>query len=359
MDSGNLSSTPDKLDLITSVYAELGYDAIGIGAMDDRLGDQYYSQVAAKKLTVLDARPGARDCTVRYVIKDVGGVKVGVVSFGGVTLAPGQNQYELRRSLYAAYKEARDGSDILILLDQSNIANQEWLERNAARLGAPDIIIGGIANAAMSQERVIGRTHIVPTFTQSRALGVVDVEFTPGQDPVMVWRKVPLGPDVPEDESIAKRVDEMMLEIRKKAGVVVSAAEGAYTPGQHNPNSYYPPLTCKACHIEQYEDWTRTRHAHAISTLLDARRAIPECLECHSEMWRRAKRIVLPQEGIGGVECATCHFDSLPHGMERRDSGVRVKVNPRLCIECHTSMHSPNYDEATYLPKVSHLNSGQ
>lgn len=360
VDSGNLSPTADKLDLITSLYSEMGYDAIGIGAMDDRIGDHYYTHVAAKKLTVLDARPGARDFTVPYLIKDVGGVKVGVVSFGAVTFNPGQEQHELRTALYSAFKTAREKSDILILLDQSNIANQEWLERNASRLGAPDIIIGGVANTSIVQERVIGRTRVMPTFTQCRALGVVDVEIAPAQDPVFSWRKVALTEaGVPANEDVARRIDELMLEIKKKAGVVVSASQGVHTPAQHTANSYYPPLVCKGCHIEQYDDWKKTEHAHAITTLLDARRAIPECLECHSEMFRRSRRIVLPNDGIGGVECATCHFDSLPHGMERKTSGVRVKVDPKLCLDCHTNVRSPDYDEATYMPRVSHLKAGR
>ena len=55
-----------------------------------------------------------------------------------------------------------------------------------------------------------------------------------------------------------------------------------------------------------------------------------------------------------GVECATCHMKSLPHNMDRKNSSIRVKVDPKLCLDCHTKDRSPSYNVKTYFPKVVH-----
>jgi hypothetical protein len=60
VESGNLSDLPEKLDLVTSVLSELHYDAIGIGATDLSMSEEFFKRVSANKLTVLDASAGSR-----------------------------------------------------------------------------------------------------------------------------------------------------------------------------------------------------------------------------------------------------------------------------------------------------------
>ncbi len=130
------------------------------------------------------------------------------------------------------------------------------------------------------------------------------------------------------------------------AGTVQAAAAGG--------KPYYPPSLCRTCHMKEYEDWKTTKHALAIKTLLDEQRAIPECLKCHSEQFRRLQRVTFSPDRLGGVECATCHMNSLPHGLERKGTTAKVKVDPKGCIECHDRENSPNYDEKSYIARVSH-----
>ncbi|MCX8053544.1 MAG: cytochrome c family protein, partial [Armatimonadetes bacterium] len=115
------------------------------------------------------------------------------------------------------------------------------------------------------------------------------------------------------------------------------------------------PLMCISCHPKEYEDWAKTKHAQAVATLNREQRMIPECLKCHSELYRRLNRVSNSFDQPGGVECATCHFGSLPHGVERKNVTTRVKVDPKICTECHTKQWSPNYEEKSYMARVSHL----
>ena len=158
-----------------------------------------------------------------------------------------------------------------------------------------------------------------------------------------------------EDEATAKQVAQYDKAHNAPAGMVVASQPGSgqiITTAAGTP--YYPPALCKTCHEKQYDDWKSSKHAQAIKTLVDGQKVVPECLSCHAEMFRRTQRVNLPYDGIGGVECATCHINSLPHGMERAGVVAKSKVDPKICLDCHTKDRSPDYDEKTYLPMVAH-----
>lgn len=331
----------------------LKYDAVGLGNADVQLGQEFFAKAKANKLTVLDASPFADKSAVPYIIRDVGGVKVGVISFGMLPPDAKVNEYELRKSRFIAYKEVRAKCDVLILLDESNTATEEWLKRNSERLGAPDIVLGGAQRAALRTEQVVGTTHVMPSMIQAKEMGVVDVEFTAGQPLKMTAARVDLDETFPEDESVSKRVGEAILATGGVATVPSAILTNAAQPA--NPvKPYYSPLHCKFCHEKQYNDWAQTKHAKALKALVAEKRTTPDCLPCHSEVFRVSQRYI-PMEGdAGGVECATCHVKSLPHGLDRRNVAQRIKVDPKLCVECHTQDRSPAYDEKTYFPKVVH-----
>ena len=329
--------------------SDLHYDAVGIGEQDLRQSSEFFTQTSKHKLTVLDASAGAQQSTLPYIVKNVDGVKVGVISFGAVPARADMNEYTRRKALYAAFKAARAASDILIVLDQANLATRDWVERNGKRLGAPDVVIGGSRRAYTALDEVVGKTHLVQTSIKAVHVGVVDVEIAQGQEPSFKVQRILLEPAIGEDQAITKRVKAFLVSIAQPA---------AGTPTQPVVSSTAThPLMCLTCHSEQYNDWAASKHARAIKTLVDQDRVRPECMNCHSEIFRRAQLIRIPPDGVGGVDCVTCHSASMPHGGERRASGLRVKVDPKTCIECHTPERSAAYEEGSYMAKVSHRNA--
>ena len=356
VESGNLSNMPDRVGLVASVLSGLRYDAVGIGETDLRTsGEEFFKKTAENKLTVLDASPEPRKSTLRYLVKSVDGVRVGVISFGFVPDDANVNEYARRKALYAAFKAVREKSDILVVLDQANVVNRDWIERNEKRLGAPDIVIGGGMRQYLAQAEVVGKTYIVPTSMQGKHVGVVDVEFSAGQQPKFTLQKIALEANVVEDEAVKKQVKEFMGKGRPQ--IVNAEPKPPVVQQAVNPNAkpYYPSALCKTCHVKEYEDWRTTEHASAIATLTSEQRMIPECLKCHSEMFRRLERVTVMPKGEGGVECATCHMGSLPHGLERKNVTAKTKVDPKMCVECHDKQWSPKYEEKSYVAKISHF----
>lgn len=342
--------------MITDIYSRLKYDAIGLGVNDVRLKDTYYEQVDAKKLTILDASPSARESSKPYIIKNIGGVKVGVISFGA--LSGKDDEYQLKKSLYTAYKHARDESEILIVLDSSGTINSDWLASTGKRFGEPDIVVPNLNRISITKPEVIGKTHICPIGLQGKQLGVVDVTLSAGQDPEFDIRQLPLDEKFPEDAEVKKLVSKNVEANIVPGQVGIQSPSKVNTthelpPAQRKP--YYPPELCKTCHVEEYKQWAASKHAKAIKTIVDANRTVPECLNCHSEMYRRLGQWVAKEDDMAGVECATCHLDSLPHGLERINVKQKTKVNPAMCLSCHNKERSPNYNEKTYMPKITHV----
>lgn len=372
VDSGNLCDVADKLKVMIPILRDLGYDAVGVGQTDLlAASDLYFEEAARNKLTVLHADPDAPKSCLPYLIKSVNGVKVGIVSFGATVLEENRNEYLFRKSYYNAYKQARDSSDILVVLDQANLINEDWLQRNAKRLGLPDVVIAGMQRVGLAEPQVIGRTMFVPTTDRTRQLGVVDVELVSGQKAKHAWRRVEnywdmranTG-DAAEDDKVRTMLWQFLRpgqEIPKPGETVQpeaskhTTARAPQTPLQTaSGKPYYSPELCKTCHIKQYEDWAKTKHAQAILTLVKENRMQAECIECHSEQYRRTKAVTIPKDNTGGVECATCHMDALPHGLERVAVNPKTRVSAVMCLDCHTKEHSPDYDEQAYFPRVAH-----
>ncbi len=349
VDSGNLADKASKLPLVAKLMTDMRYDAVGVGEVDSGFADDYFKTAAAFGLKIVETGRASNDSAVPYLVKKVDGAKVGVVSFGKVTNGARENESGQQQSFRDAYEKARRQSDILILLDQGGIATKEWLGGEAARVGAPDIVIGGIMNSVMPRERIVGRTHIVPTSVQGKLIGVADVSIVSGQPPTLSVQMVPVDKSVPEDETVRKQIGDFLTTPRHS----MSTALSFQAPQAGEESRYYDPASCKACHPNEYEDWHKTDHAKALKTLKSNDRLIPECLQCHSEEFRQTSRVGTVS-AVAGVECATCHAAALPHGTNGSAPGAARKVDSKICIECHTSERSPDYDVKTYLPMVSH-----
>lgn len=346
LDSGNLSDTASKLPLVAKLMADMHYDAVGVGEVDAGFGDDYFKITGACGLKVVETADTSAHKAKPYLITKMDGIRVGVVSF---RKAP--NGADDRQSLCAAYQQARKRSDILILLDQGGIATREWIEGEAVSLGVPDVVIGGVQNSIMPQEKVIGKTHIVPTSVKGKQVGVIDMEFTRGQPLSLAVRMVTVDKTIPEDQTAKKQISKFLSgPAQSSLGVEL----GSQVVRVANERTYCDSGTCRACHPNEYEDWRKTNHAKAVQTLKSKDRLIPECLQCHSEEFRQAQKANINVANPAGVECATCHASVLPHGADGPPEPSKRRVDQGVCISCHTSDRSPNYNEHLYLPKVSH-----
>ncbi len=345
VDSGNLSDTAAKLPLVAKLMAYMHYDAIGIGGADSGFGDAYFRAVGACGLQIVDASAHGSAKAKPFVIKNIGGVRLGVVSCGD------DDKPNARRAFLNAYQQARARSDVLILLDQGGVATKEWIEGDAARLGPPDIVIAGANNSIMPREEAVGKTHIMPTSVKGKLVGVVDLQVTHGQPLSVSSRMEVVHRAIPADQAAQDQIRKFLSSSAQASASIESVPQVLRVA---NETKYSNAKTCETCHPSEYRDWLKTGHAKAVQTLKSKDRLIPECLQCHSEEYRRTRRAPVGVAGPAGVECATCHASVLPHGADGPPRTSDRKVGLSVCISCHATDRSPRFDQQSYMRAVSH-----
>ena len=112
---------------------------------------------------------------------------------------------------------------------------------------------------------------------------------------------------------------------------------------------YVTAEKCKDCHLDIYESWAKSRHAHAMSTLEKNHQEFdPECVSCHSTgVFARngfTDRKTTPE--LSNVQCEACHGSGVNH-IASPSKGFG-ETGELLCRSCHTEerTHDFNYNEA-------------
>lgn len=189
-----------KLETAARALRYMDYSAVGVGPMDLISGEGYYQSLASGGIPVVQLDLADHDGAKPYIVDEVDGVKVGIISFGAV---PAEERLDLQllKRRYAAYREARRASDVLVLLDQANVVSEVWLDRIGGRFGCPNIVIGGTSRLFMTEPKQIGQTMIVPTSILGRQVGRVDMDLEDSEKK-MKWSRKELDQSVDEDAEV-------------------------------------------------------------------------------------------------------------------------------------------------------------
>lgn len=351
VESGNLAFAVNpaqptaQLEAVAKSLKACNYTAVGVGPTDlQQFGNKFYEVMKKAGVTVVQVDNEQRSDVEPFLIKDVDGVRVGIVSFGAVQ-ADKRNEETLADKRAEALKKVRAQCDILVLLDQGKVATDEWLEKTAPGLGAPDVLIGGCTRTDITDAKSVGETLVVPTSVQGKYVGRIDIEID-GENRKMSFYRQYIDPALQEDAEVAKIVRDYTISqsVQPNNPAVVTGVTAEV---------YYPYTSCAMCHPNEVEQWKGTRHSGALKTLLAKQKAIPDCLPCHSNMYKTQKRIAIGPDATGGIECMACHANVLPHGEENKKKSDTEYIK-KQCANCHTAEKSPGFDINTAYEKVRH-----
>ena len=330
-----------KVRSFAAAMGRLQYDALGLGDLDLALGPETLKRFAeAHDLPLVCANahgPDGRRLFPPYLVVEKGGVRVAFVA----VVSPqsdvlGDRDAVLRRNLVtltdpilevrALLPRMRAESDLVVLLAHAGVHGSPRLADSLA----VDVVFAGHLPAIEPEPRRIGHAIYGSVGAKSDHFGKLTV--TLGDDGSVAdfsGESMELSKDGPEDGDIAAMAAE------------VAALETPAVPS----GTYVGVESCRTCHAEIYDAWSKTAHARAFASLADTEDwENPKCVGCHmtgavDKNWQNP---VAMDPGRLNVQCEECHGPGEAHVA----SPGKIEVDPRRCRVCHDAKNSPGFDYA-------------
>jgi hypothetical protein len=354
VDSGNLADEPAAARLVVEAMAGMGYDAVGLGPLDLQREEVVLREAEAWKLPLIVSNPGER----RFppFVARCRGLRAGEHRVGMVALAPrpdGEPDKDPGAALRPLLVQVRAENDLVILLSQQGRAADEAQVRAQAEEGLIDLLIGNAEAKDLREPLVVGRTWLLPTSEKGYYVGQVEVVWHDGA-PGFSFHRVPLDATVPADPALAARIGQYYAA-QAQALQDASLRDGAAAEvAQWVEDRYAPASRCQPCHARAFEQWQQHRHARAVESLRAKQRLVPECLRCHSELYRRTGKVASNLGSADGVQCSTCHGDGLIHCLLPGPKRIDRAVPTRVCVSCHDAEHDPDFNERAARTALRH-----
>jgi len=215
-----------------------------------------------------------------------------------------------------------------------------------------DLIIDGFKHQASAPPAAINKSTLVYAEDEGRILG--ELRFTVGQGSgdVKPFTHV-LTRNVPDDPEIARFIAKAKVEISDVQHQLAKSNGGAEPLPESN---FITSVNCAPCHQTAFDVWSKSRHAHAIETLVKEKKEFDTvCVTCHVtgsgkpggfvDLYRTAQ--------LANVQCETCHGAGREHRLNPAEAKM-AKVAVENCVVCHTKSNSPEFEFASYWEKVKH-----
>jgi len=350
-----------KAEHIVEVLKTIGIDAINVGEFDLVLGVGYLKELAEKadvafiSANIVDA--GGSAVFPRYVIRDVGGKKIGIFGLMGDTGdMPGKvkeitngeaSVTDVVEAATSVVEELKGKADYIIALTHQ-VANRDWII--ARRVNGVDLVVGGHDKQKTEDALdVDGKSLIVRAGEKGQYLGMLEVDLA---DKSHTNKLVPLGDDIADDPKIKAMItahNDKVFEMYSGEG------EAGVNPAA---NAVLQAEKCGTCHASHLAQWKTTDHAKAYATLFErGRNYDPSCLTCHTVRFEQPGGFNMKDQPMAlvNVQCESCHGDAKDHLASMQPIPTR-KPTVEVCARCHTADRNPNLvpDQKIFLDKIKH-----
>lgn len=400
--AGNFYGTADvfneaKSHFVARMMGWMGYDAVGVGNLDLGFGlDALVSDVQNHGLNVTCANlqprgdrssaaadtPSGRAGLAAaerfgtifppYLVVEKDGVRVGffaVIAPNTVVheSAPAAESDQVeavtwrisdpRAAAAAVVPELRERCDVVVLLAHMDAPDVGAL---AAEVPGIDFIVGGhdTRTIATGEPGRLGEAWFVKATARGQNVGVAVLDLDEEGGVAEVGNRVHfLDNRYADDAEVAEMLDEFDRENRKQQKQLY-AREQLRTSGGVDAStpSYLGVGTCQSCHLEAFEVYRRSKHAHAFATLAEQFvQRDSNCVGCHvtgylepggfSGVRARGARIDLID-----VQCEACHGP----GSEHNRDGSYLERAALSCVTCHTENEDPDFDFDRDWQKIAH-----
>lgn len=186
MIQGNPWASLSRGESVVALMNAMKFDAMTVGNHEFDFGqDVLRKRIAEARFAVLSANLIGLETIKPYVVKNVGGVKVGilgVIAEDTPVLTHPANVMGLtfgtvRDAVQKYLPDVRKKSDIVIVLSHIGYEADRLL---AEQVKGIDFIIGGHSHTRIADPPMVGGTMILQAWEHGKALGVLDISFDNG-----------------------------------------------------------------------------------------------------------------------------------------------------------------------------------
>jgi len=206
-----------RVDLLIQSYNEMGYDVVNMGEKDLMMGFKLLSEMSPKakfpfiSTNLIDKKTG-KPVLKPYVIKEVGGLRIGVLGLlddqFNLTLQekdPGLNIIEPFSALKAAMKGLREYCDLIVVLSQLGELRDQKLARENRDI---HLILGGGGESKRAVMERVNGTAIYRQEPRGGYLGRVDYSLADTKRPIQFMTSG-------EREEIEKKLERLISNSSK------------------------------------------------------------------------------------------------------------------------------------------------
>jgi 2',3'-cyclic-nucleotide 2'-phosphodiesterase (5'-nucleotidase family) len=346
-----------KVQTLTQAMSLMDYQAVTLGDHDLAGGPEFVADMVRRLgepivATNYDLPDGNSERTRLVTVR---GHRVGIVAFLDGSLLPDSSWISVEPwdAEAGRVQALRDECDLLVALVHA--PDDPAVARFVDLYPQVDLVVSAHeGNLPVAMAR-IGKTYAIWCTGGGRYLGRVEVAFNPDGTPRnMEAAHFP----VVETWGRRARVDSLLENYYAKMRELVAsdafAAERMKSLKEPKVE-YVGSAACASCHAAESAQWETTHHAKAHATLRTAKKDDdPDCQKCHTVGFGYRTGFATPQATPDrwNVGCESCHGPGAAHAAS--GEGPYGEVSETTCRGCHNAEHSPDFDYATYRPRIVH-----
>ncbi len=243
-----------------------------------------------------------------------------------------------------------------------NLENKDELLRKIERIRFRSQLIQDQMEGLPSKEKKVKQKELEILKRRERELQAKAVSY----EAVNSFRNesIPVTLRIEDDPSVAQFIEEYQhqsAKVRKGALEIkprkrpMGLSDRELLASIPEGSSYRGAISCKHCHIRNYNAWLRTGHSKATETIVESIKESTnpgECLACHTTGYGDVDEYEEFGEipiYLWGVQCETCHGPGKGHpGFNKKFRRVTLGV----CRSCHTKDQSPAFNYRSYLLRI-------
>jgi hypothetical protein len=388
LDAGNLlfkrPTVAHSQELLTAgglmaIHQRLGYDAVAVGPTDLAAGVEFLKRSGPRDFPWLSAnlrdKKGIPIFPATRIIKR-GAIDIGILGLTGPQATALGTQVVDWRAVLPEQLD-RLGKECQLVIVLSSLPAGDNIEIAKEYPQVQILIAAGQQQPDKALPRVENGTLVTQTLNQGKTLGVLDLDWAPGNG----WDMGPAEPhyqpqqksrftsaviqltkNLPEDPQTAAQI-QMIKEQQHTNSQAAAPDHRQNPPGSETEAGLAGFPRCLECHQVQAGYWRTTRHAESYSRLRQQQQNFNvDCLSCHTTQIPLApgatkapsfEMLLTVPPGLQAVGCEVCHGPGLAHAATPENVKSRRKVDEKICISCHTKERDPLFDYRQKLPRVS------